>query len=78
MIAETGGGAGAGSLWEALSALAIIAAAWFAGRRIGSMKRPVCRRACAGCHGARQGRGCAFPPDASSRRIDAARPKAGQ
>lgn len=66
MIAETGSGAWAASLWEALFALAILAAAWFAGRRIASMKRPVCRRACAGCHGARQGRGCAFPPDASS------------
>ena len=78
MIAETGSEVWTGSLWDALFVLAILAAAWFAGRRIASMKRPVCRRACAGCHGARQGRGCAFPPDASSRLINTARRNAGQ
>ena len=30
-------------------------------RRINAMKRPVCSGGCAGCHGARRGRGCAFP-----------------
>ncbi|HIW78684.1 MAG TPA: hypothetical protein H9874_06025 [Candidatus Bilophila faecipullorum] len=78
MIAETGSEVWTGSLWDALFVLAILAAAWFAGRGIASMKRPVCRRACAGCHGARQGRGCAFPPDAPSRLIDTARRNAGQ
>ena len=44
--------------WESLLAVSIIVAAWFVCRRINVMKRPVCN---GGCHGARQGRGCAFP-----------------
>lgn len=47
--------------WESLFAVSIIAAAWLVCRRINAMKRPVCRGGCAGCHGARRGRGCAFP-----------------
>lgn len=67
MPAETPDVACAGIPWEAALALLILAAAWFLGRRINAMKRPVCRRACAGCHGARQGRGCAFPAPARRR-----------
>lgn len=78
MIAETASGVGTGSPWDALLVLVILGAAWLVGRRIASMRRPVCRRACAGCHGARQGRGCAFPPGPSSRFFDASRRKAGQ
>ncbi|MBS5374668.1 hypothetical protein [Bilophila wadsworthia] len=47
--------------WESLLAVSIIVAACFVCRRINVMKRPVCNGGCAGCHGARQGRGCAFP-----------------
>ncbi|EGW44976.1 hypothetical protein HMPREF0178_02275 [Bilophila sp. 4_1_30] len=47
--------------WESLLAVSIIVAAWFVCRRINVMKRPVCNGGCAGCYGARQGRGCAFP-----------------
>lgn len=47
--------------WEALLAVLLIAAAYLACRGINAMKRPVCNGGCAGCHGARQGRGCAFP-----------------
>lgn len=47
--------------WESLLVVSIIVAAWFVCRRINVMKRPVCNGGCAVCHGARQGRGCAFP-----------------
>lgn len=43
--------------WESLLVVSIIVAAWFVCRRINVMKRPVCNGGCAGCHGARQGRG---------------------
>ena len=51
--------------WDSLL---IVGAAWYVGRRINAMKRPVCNGGCAGCHGARRGRGCAFPNGPGNRR----------
>ncbi len=67
MDAETVVSAGSGFPWEALLVVIILAAAWYAGRSINTMKRPVCNGGCAGCHGARRGRGCAFPDRRSGR-----------
>ena len=61
MDAEPVFAAGSVFSWESLLAVSIIAAAWRVCRRINAMKRPVCSGGCAGCHGARRGRGCAFP-----------------
>lgn len=56
--------------WDSLLVvLLIVGAAWYVGRRINAMKRPVCDGGCAGCHGARRGRGCAFPNGSGNRRI---------
>ena len=39
--------------WDSLLVvLLIVGAAWYVGRRINAMKRPVCNGGCAGCHGA--------------------------
>ncbi|WP_294514384.1 FeoB-associated Cys-rich membrane protein [uncultured Bilophila sp.] len=55
--------------WDSLLVvLLIVGAAWYVGRRINAMKRPVCNGGCAGCHGARRGRGCAFPNGPGNRR----------
>ena len=55
--------------WDSLLVvLLIVVAAWYVGRRINAMKRPVCNGGCAGCHGARRGRGCAFPNGPGNRR----------
>ena len=52
--------------WDSLLVvLLIVGAAWYVGRRINAMKRPVCN---GGCHGARRGRGCAFPNGPGNRR----------
>ena len=61
MDAEPVFAAGSVFSWESLLAVSIIAAAWLVCRRSNAMKRPVCSGGCAGCHGARRGRGCAFP-----------------